>query len=128
MNIRDFSIRDDTIGPKLSDSYRVIDPELRDVMVERDSFIMWFRENYPDLYDPSNPGRQEASATRTAKVAPGPADLGRAITEADRKLWPNGPPKGMPAKVRRDKIRAHLKPNFPSISDRTFQRNRIGKT
>lgn len=60
---------------------------------------------------------------------PGPEPLRDAIIEADRALWPEGPPKGMQAKVRRDRIRAHVKSqSIGSISDRTFQRYGIGKT
>lgn len=72
--------------------------------------------------------RQDATAISATKIAPGPAKLSRAIIAADKALWPDGPPTGMPAQVRRDKIRAHLKSHITSISDRTFQRCRIGKT
>ena len=79
----------------------------------------------PSLHANDAPQTEAISAT---KIAPGPAKLSRAISEAEKAMWPNGPPTGMSAQVRRDEIRAQVKPHIPSISDRTFQRYGIGKT
>ena len=73
LNIRDFSTLDDTIRPNFDASNREIDAELRDVMVERKSFLKWFKEAYPSLCGPSlvcTDERSDGIALGDASVVP----------------------------------------------------------
>jgi hypothetical protein len=131
---REFSLVDDTIRTKVIINGEPVVPHLREAMVERRGFLAWFEQIYPCC----RTGASESAATmignsadtpaETVPASPGPEALRNAILQADSKLWPNGPPAGMLAKLRRDAIRRHLKPKIASISDRTFQRYGIGKT